>query len=194
MFQGPIPAQNPTREPPRPGPHVATSSPAPAPVPPASHSDPASGPSIQTLLSGPPQTPRASTPQHVAIQPRPPAGPAQQHPAERPTKRPRGRPSRQENLRHGGSRSARTLQRLAPLPVPGVAGLGQGQGRCQGQVQGQGTAGARAGSKGSTASPSPSRYSGPMEVEPRGRKRARPPFDEMVRFPPFHSSARTTSG
>lgn len=176
MFQGPIPAQNPTREPSRPGP-LTTTPPAPA-APTQQHTD-ASAPSIQTLLSAPAHTPRASTPHHVAIQPRPASNPAQ-HPAEPPAKRRRGRPSRQENLRSGGSGSPRTLQRLAPAPE--VPELGKCQGQAQGPGQGPGTAGTRGGSKTSTNSPSPSRCGG--EAGPRGRKRGLP-LDEMVRFPPY---------
>src|SRR5690606_22280384 len=128
-----------------------TTSPAPA-IPPAPQHD-ASAPSIQTLLSDPAQAPRASTPQHVAIQPRPVSNPAQ-HPAEPPPRRPRGRPRRDQNLRHGGSGSPRTLQRLAPAPGAGPAHC-QGQMQVPGPGQGQGTAGTRAGSQASTSSPSP---------------------------------------
>lgn len=183
MLQGPIPAHNPTRETSRPAPPTTTP-PAPA-LPLAPQYSDASVPSIHTLLSGPAHTPRASTPQHVAIQPRPASNPAQ-HPAERPLKRRRGRPSRQENLRSGGCGSPRTLQRLAP--APGTAELGkcqehvQVQAQAQGPGQSQGIIGARAGSKTSTSSPSPSRCGG--ETGPRGRKRGLP-LDEMVCFPPY---------
>ncbi|KAL2105473.1 hypothetical protein VUR80DRAFT_8315 [Thermomyces stellatus] len=115
MLRAPVPPQSLKRETSsRP---LPTGSPAPSPQP--KPAEPATAPSIPSLLSAP-ATSQPSMP-HVPIQPRPVNGtshPPPTSPVEPPVKKRRGRPSRRQNLRWGGSNlSPRPLQPLAPQPT-----------------------------------------------------------------------------